>query len=365
MSRPRVRAGTSLLRLRCHALVCEVSVMAASSGESGTAIRPGTGVRPGPEGGPERSLDCQARPATILVATNLSDLDRLMPFAFQMAGETGARLFLLYVLPASASLTVDAAGMPYYDPAGAMEFAAKDLDPWRELARNRHLRCDTLVREGHPALQIVSAVRQFHADWLLLGTRSRGKLGKLLLGSVAEQVLRSVTLPVITVGPEAHLPVDGSNQPRTVLHATTLGETARPNAALACRIASSLKAKLILLHVLPHIDEMQRKHLPDDFDSAVLHELRTLAVETSGGACQDVEAKVLHGNPAIEILAEAAACHAGLIILGAVRHTAFENLARDRTVHRVLAHAHCPVLTLRKTIEKAGHAEAERFATHA
>jgi nucleotide-binding universal stress UspA family protein len=306
-----------------------------------------------------------SHPAAILVATNLSDLDRLMPFAFQMAGETGARLLLLHVLPASASLTVDAAGMPYYDPAGAMEYAGKDLDPWCEQAHSRHLRCDALVREGHAAQEIISAVRQFHADWLLLGTRSRGKLGKLLLGSVAEQVLRSVRLPVITVGPEAHLPVDDSNRPKTVLHATTLGETSRPNAALACHIAASQKARLILLHVLPHIDEMQRKHLPTDFDSAVLHELRTLAIEAGGAVCKDFEARVLHGNPAIEILAEAAANHARLIILGAVRHTVFENLARDRTVHRVLAHAHCPVLTLREPIEKAEHAEAETLATHA
>ena len=335
--------------------------MAARGRESGPGIGPG----PGPEPGPEHGMDRWVHPGTILVATNLSDLDRLMPFAIDMAGETGARLLLLHVLPASASLTVDAAGMPYYDPAGAIEYAGKDLDPWCEQARNRGLHCDAVVREGHAAQEIPAAARQFHADWLLLGTRSRGKLGKLLLGSVAEQVLRSVRLPVITVGPEAHLPVNDSNQPKTVLHATTLGETSRPNAALACQIAAGQKARLVLLHVLPHIDEMQRRHLPADFDSAVQHELGALAAETGGSVCKVVEARVLHGNPAIEILAEAAACHARLIILGAVRHTAFENLMRDRTVHRVLAHAHCPVLTLREPARKSEHAEAEALATHA
>ena len=96
-----------------------------------------------------------------------------------------------------------------------------------------------------------AAVRQFQADRVLLGTRSRSKLGKLLLGSVAEQVLRSVNLPVITVGPEAHLPVAGDGQERVVLHATTLRETSRPSAALACHIAASQGARLVLLHVLP------------------------------------------------------------------------------------------------------------------
>ena len=57
---------------------------------------------------------------------------------------------------------------------------------------------------------------------------------------------------------------------------------------------------------------------------------------------------LLHGNPSIEILAFAAERHAGLIVLGATHRSAFENLTRDRTVYRVLAHARCPVLTLRE-----------------
>ena len=147
-------------------------------------------------------------PATILVATDLSDLDHLMPFALEQAGETGARLILLHVLPASvAVIAADASGMPYYDTASALETAEEMLRPWCEVAARRGIRCDELVREGHPTQQIAAAARQFQADRVLLGTRSRSKLGKLLLGSVAEQVLRSVYLPVMTVGPEAHLPV--------------------------------------------------------------------------------------------------------------------------------------------------------------
>ncbi len=126
------------------------------------------------------------------------------------------------------------------------------LRPWCEVAARRGIRCDALVREGHPTQQIAAAVRQFHVDRVLLGTRSRSKLGRLLIGSVAEQVLRSVYLPVITVGPEAHLPVDRGGE-RVVLHATTLRETSRPSAALACQVAATQKAKLILLHVLPPI----------------------------------------------------------------------------------------------------------------
>jgi nucleotide-binding universal stress UspA family protein len=298
-------------------------------------------------------------PATILVATDLSDLDHLMPFAMEQAGETGARLILLHVLSSAAAITADASGMPYYDTAGALEISEQMMRPWCELAVRRGIYCDPLVREGHPTQQIAAAVRQFQADRVLLGTRSRGKLGKLLIGSVAEQVLRSVYLPVITVGPEAHLPVVGDGE-RIVLHATTLRETSRPSAALACRFAAVQNAKLILLHVLPPIPVMQRKGLPTGLDSAAMQELRVLADQTGAGCCSVVEPLVAHGNPSIEILATAHERHASLIVLGASQRLAFENLTRDRTVYRVLAHARCPVLTLREP-----QAMPQEIGTHA
>jgi nucleotide-binding universal stress UspA family protein len=286
-------------------------------------------------------------PETILVATDLSDLDHLMPFAIEEAGDTGARIILLHVLATTSAFTADAVGMPYYDTAGALEIAEQMMHPWCEVAARLGIRCDSMVREGHPTQQIAAAVRQFHADRVLLGTRSRGKLGRLLIGSVAEQVLRSVYLPVITVGPEAHLPVDRVEE-RVVLHATTLRETSRPSAALACQMAVAQKAKLILLHVLPSISEMERKGLPTGMHSSAMLELRILAAQTGANCCSAIEPVVVHGNPSIEILALAAERRASLIVLGATRRPAFENLTRDRTVHRVLAHARCPVLTLRE-----------------
>jgi nucleotide-binding universal stress UspA family protein len=237
------------------------------------------------------------------------------------------------------------------------------------LAREQNIPCDALAREGHPVQQIAIAARQFQADRVLLGTRSRSKLGKLLLGSVAEQVLRSVNLPVITVGPEAHLPVESSSRDRVVLHATTLRETSRPSAALACHIAASQGARLVLLHVLPPMDEPSsdatgRSGQPSSLDSAALHELRILAAETASDCGTAVEPHVVHGNPSIEILAEASELRASLIVLGATHRSAFENLTRDRTVYRVLAHARCPVLTLRERESNSAAPKTEQLATH-
>jgi nucleotide-binding universal stress UspA family protein len=303
-----------------------------------------------------------AHPRVILVATGQNDLDRLMPNAIEQASQTGARLILLHVIAASAVRSVGAAGMPYYGSTSVVEQVEKELLEWSGRAQLKGVLCEAVVREGNPTQQVIAAIRQFDADRVLLGTRNRSKIGKLLIGSVAEQVLRSVNIPVITVGPEAHLPEAFGDRNRVVLHATTLRETSRPSAALACSIAVSLHARIVLLHVLPPADEMARDGLMTGLDSLAIHELRKLAAETGVDCCSAVEPVVIHGNPSIEILSESVERRANLIVLGATQRSALGNLARDRIIYRVLAHARCPVLTLREPLEAPAETIAERTA---
>ena len=300
-------------------------------------------------------------PTVILVATDLSDLDRLMPFAVAEAAQSGARLILLHVVGGTEAAGADLAGMPYYDPSGILDSAGRVLEFCCESARKHGVTCTGLVREGAAAHQVLDAAKQFHADRIILGTRSRGKLSKLLLGSVAEQVLRSVNLPVITVGPAARLPVDSS---ANVLHATTLREDSRPSAALACQIAAMIHARLVIIHVLPPQDEMKRQELHTSLDSAAMQELLALVALTATGCPVCVEPRLVHGNAAIEILAEAEQSQACLIVMGSAARSGFQNLTRDRTVYKVLAHAHCPVMTLREEQVKMNDSLIETVATH-
>lgn len=309
-------------------------------------------------------LKSWTHPNVILVATDLSDLDRLMPFAIDEAHRTGARLILLHAIAATEALTADISGMPYYDPASVLDEASRILDTCCESARDQNVVCDGIVREGNPAQQVLAASKQFHADRIVLGTRSRSKLSKLLLGSVAEQVLRSVNLPVMTVGPEAHLPAESDAPERIVLHATTFREASRPSAALACQMALHLDAKLVLMHVLPHMESTGRKGQLTGLDSAALKDLHTLAEETGADSPVCVETRVIHGNPAIEILAEAVQRKVRLIVMGSTTHSSLQNLTRDRTVYKVLAHAPCPVMTLREIPVKEGDGAIPRMAMH-
>jgi nucleotide-binding universal stress UspA family protein len=304
-------------------------------------------------------------PTAILVATDLSDLHRVMPFAIQMAEKTGARLELLHILQFGGEFTTDAAGMPYYDREGAFSCAMNMLQPWCERARKLGLSCEPVVRKGNSAAQeIISAVRQLHADRLLLGTRSRSKLGKLLLGSVAEQVLRSANLPVLTVGPEAHLPSENSDHMPTVVFATSLGEGHHAGAAFASQIAANQQGKLIMLHVLPPLIEEPGDGAINVLYPTILHELRLLANRVGAESCRDVEVKVHYGDPAEQILAECTANRADLIVMQTNDHPKFPSVLHDRTICRVVTHAQCPVLTLNVPHAKAVQPENEKLAIH-
>ena len=106
-----------------------------------------------------------SKPASILIATDLGDIDRLFPYALAQAKESGARLYLLHVLTATNSIAVDSGGLPYYNPTEAIDYAEKFLQSYSAEAQVASIRCDVLVREGAAPQQILAAARQLHADW--------------------------------------------------------------------------------------------------------------------------------------------------------------------------------------------------------
>lgn len=65
--------------------------------------------------------------------------------------------------------------------------------------RKTGLRCRALVVTGQPSRVIGEAARRLRVDWIVLATHGRGGMSHLLLGSVAERVVRTASCPVLTV----------------------------------------------------------------------------------------------------------------------------------------------------------------------
>ncbi|OPY53720.1 MAG: Universal stress protein [Methanosaeta sp. PtaU1.Bin060] len=68
-----------------------------------------------------------------------------------------------------------------------------------EMAGKAGVACEAMVSEGDPSTEILRRSQESDADLLILGTKGRSGLDKILLGSVAEKVIRNSRVPVLLV----------------------------------------------------------------------------------------------------------------------------------------------------------------------
>jgi nucleotide-binding universal stress UspA family protein len=143
----------------------------------------------------------------ILVPTDFSDCAvPAVRYAAELADKFAAELVLLHVVP-DAVLALPDAVMPTPVPAADLQsltdagheglahlIAAEKLEA-------RHPRAE--VRIGSPATEIIAAAKDLHADLVCISTHGRGGLARVILGSVAELVVRQSPCPVLTVRPKA------------------------------------------------------------------------------------------------------------------------------------------------------------------
>jgi nucleotide-binding universal stress UspA family protein len=113
-----------------------------------------------------------------------------------LAQDYGARLVVLHVARppvAAAGEGVIPPNLEHYRQRLVDRLARlPDAGPGMTLERR-------LVFSEGAAATIVEVAREIGADVIVMGTHGRGALGKLLLGNVAEKVLRTATCPVLTV----------------------------------------------------------------------------------------------------------------------------------------------------------------------
>ncbi|MFC7233829.1 universal stress protein [Halosegnis marinus] len=133
----------------------------------------------------------------ILVPTDGSPgMARVLEHAAELARVHGAALEVVYVVNsgAVANLPMESswegvAEMLREEGHGALDAAADAVEGTVERT----------ILEGNPAHEIVEYAKRSGADVVCMGTHGRGGLNRLLLGSVAERVVRASEVPVLTV----------------------------------------------------------------------------------------------------------------------------------------------------------------------
>ena len=85
---------------------------------------------------------------------------------------------------------------------GQRKWAADTLGARAEALAAQGVAARVVVRVGLPWEEIVRLAAEEHADMIVMGTQGRTGLDRLLLGSVAERVIRRAPCPVLTVPPD-------------------------------------------------------------------------------------------------------------------------------------------------------------------
>ncbi len=125
---------------------------------------------------------------------------RAFETAVDLAARLGAELRVIHVyqLPASA-LPEGVLETPADIEAVLEDRLTKQLDVFVKPGAARDVKITTGVCEGIPYVEIKEAADELGADMIVMGTHGRTGLAHLLLGSVAERVLRTANVPVLTV----------------------------------------------------------------------------------------------------------------------------------------------------------------------
>ena len=295
----------------------------------------------------------------VLFATDFSPTsEAAFPYAAAICRRFGGTFHTIHVL-SDASLLMMTGGVDYvslgtlYDDAESQARAKLE----QVCARLPGIPHRTYVRHGPVWKNLADIVAENEIDLIVVGTHGRTGLGKLLLGSVAEDILRHAPCPVLTVGPNvsghAKLPAFRSNghdlaplelDIRQIVAATNFTHNAALIVRAAVSLAEEFRSRLALMHVIE--DYTQLGSRPGRMEEGVRHLLGLLPRNVVLPYCP--ETVLEFGSARERILKIAAEREADLIVLGARNAgEAGSTHLPWSTAHHVIAHAHCPVLTVR------------------
>jgi nucleotide-binding universal stress UspA family protein len=284
-----------------------------------------------------------ARFENILFATDFSSAAaHAIPYVKELAEHYGSNILAFHVRPP----VVNPMTQPATWPADIEAARVVDEQHQQELHQSfAGIKTQILIEEGDLLSCLETAIQRNSIDLVVIGTQGRTGVAKILLGSVAEKIFRTVTCPVLTVGPHSG---SWTTEPRQILYATDFTSESRIAAAYAISLAQEFHARLAVLHVVPEPKAGDLDSWPDVATSCREH-LRELVPAEADGYSKP-EYFVDRGDPAQHILELGILKQAGLIVLGAKPEKGVPGAATHLPIaiaHKVVSNSKCPVLTVR------------------
>jgi nucleotide-binding universal stress UspA family protein len=192
------------------------------------------------------------------------------------------------------------------------------------------------------------------ADAVVIGTHGRSGFERLMLGSVAERVLRKATCPVLVVPPHAKTATGAAARGLRIVCPIDFSEASLAALGYATSLATEANGALTLLHVIEVPPELRESPVHDQVDvdriraaaeAECLQRLRALIPEAVRHACT-VHTSVEEGRAAREIVRAAAGEGDDLIVMGVRGRNAVDLMVFGSNTQYVVRAASCPVLVV-------------------
>ena len=206
------------------------------------------------------------------------------------------------------------------------------------------------------SLDVVSEIlsKAENADAVVIGTHGRSGFERLMLGSVAERVLRKATCPVLVVPPRAKTAPEGSVPGRRIVCPIDFSEASLAALEYATSLAMQADAALTLLHAIEVPPELRESPVHGEVDvdriraaaeAECLRRLRALVPDSVRHTCT-VRTSVVEGRAAREIVRAAAEDSDDLIVMGVRGRNAVDLMVFGSNTQYVVRTATCPVLVV-------------------
>ncbi len=285
----------------------------------------------------------------ILFATDFSPCSNAaLPYALSVARRYGATLHAAYVMPIEAEMVLLS---PESWPAVAEEDDQRIQLYIDQLEKQlQAIPHSVLTPRGNVANALAQIIEERDIDLLVLGTHGRTGVGKLLIGSVAEEVFRRATCPVLSIGPHVICKPSAAIRFQRLVFATDFSEDSLAALPYALSLAEEDQAQLTLLHVV----EQPAAGIADleEVRASLMRRLKELVPAEAEPWCH-AECLLEFGRqfapPADRILEIARNQAADLIVLGVRPVRGKLGLATHlaSTTAYILTKASCPVVTVR------------------
>ncbi|HEX6275324.1 MAG TPA: universal stress protein [Polyangiaceae bacterium] len=289
----------------------------------------------------------------ILVAYDFGDAARAaLAQGIAEAKTLGATLGLVHVMPMQYEAE------PFFSQfhqSAALDLAAGEAEARRAIEDKARSALDgqsaeVFVERGVPYAEIIRRAETWGADLVVVGSHGRSGLARMLLGSVAERVVRHAHVSVLVARE--------TSAPGVVVAATDLSEASLPVVEAAARAAERRNARLVVATAVDWSYAAWGSVAGAPFGATpvvpppeVQEQMRSAMRETMQRELERVKAtgetEVIDGSPASAVAEYAEKLGAELIVVGTHGRTGFSRLALGSVAEHVVRSAGCPVLVVR------------------